>query len=563
MFLPDPNHPPTRKRTLLWISVGLVAAGLCLGARPLYRSLKLWQAERLMAQAGQLAQSQKWPEAQEKAQAALHLHPNDSRAVAFMARALTRLGSPDAFRFWNTVLAAPSATESDFREAIQLALELSRLDAAELYLTEGLKRMPFSNEVLRSAVLFCDLKGDSPRTIQLARTLLTRQPASVEIQMILARRLLALRQPAETQEAKALLWQAARSRLGGSDAALLFLAYLPDLTKSEAEECLRQLRSIPGRGASHELVAADVQLRLMPQKRSELIADAIAKYGKGASADRLSLARWLSQKREFKKVIETIPAATVLTSKELFLVYLDAEAALGRWAEIERWLAQPQLPIEPVLVALYQARVSKELKQDRHAELHWAQAQWLASQRPETLLYVAQYAEKVGATEEALKAYRQLSKQPQSAAQAYLALIRLVEQKGDTRALRDLMKELIAAFPNDPAPRNDLAYLELLTKENIASAAEAAKTLVASRPEMLAYRTTLALAYLRMNDPKSAHALFRGVEVDWKTAPPSWRAVYAAVLAANGDIKSARQMVNQLPRQQLRAEERALVEPWL
>ena len=187
----------------------------------------------------------------------------------------------------------------------------------------------------------------------------------------------------------------------------------------------------------------------------------------------------------------------------------------------------------------------------------------MASQRPETLLYVAQYAEKVGATEEALKAYRQLSKQPQSAAQAYLALIRLVEQKGDTRALRDLMKELIAAFPNDPAPRNDLAYLELLTKENIASAAEAAKTLVASRPEMLAYRTTLALAYLRMNDPKSAHALFRGVEVDWKTAPPSWRAVYAAVLAANGDIKSARQMVNQLPRQQLRAEERALVEPWL
>ena len=562
MFLPDPNRPRARK-IFLWISAGLVAASLGLGARPIYRSLKLWQAERIMAQAEQLSSRQKWPEALEKAQAALHLNPKNGRAVPLMARTLTRLHSPDAFTFWNTLLSWPSATESDFQEAIRLALELGRWDSAELYLAEGLRRMPFSNELLRSAVGFCDLKGDSARTIQLARTLLARQPASVEIRLVLARRLLALRQPAEAQEASALLWQVARSNLPGSDAALRFLAGLPELTKSEAEECLVKLRSTPGRGADHDLLAADIQLRLLPQKRSELIAGVIAKYGKGAPADQLSLAHWLSQKREFKKVIETIPAASTLASKELFLVFLDAEAALGHWAEIERRLAQPQLPIEPVLVALYQARVAGQLKKERQAELHWAQAQWLASQRPETLWYVAQYAEKVGAMGQAEKAYRRLSQLPPSAAQAYLALVRLAEQKADTRALRDLMKELIVAFPNDPAPRNDLAYLELLTQENITSAVEAAKTLFAGRPGTLAYRTTLALAYLRTNHPKSAQALYDNLEIDWKTAPPGWRAVYAAVLAANGDTKSARQLANQLPRQQLKVEESALMEPWL
>lgn len=563
MFLPYPTRPRSWKKTTLWITGGLLLLAAGWGARPLYHALKVRQAERILAQAEQLSRRQKWAEAEQKAEAALHLNPQDARAVRLMAHTLTRLQSPDAFAYWNVVLNAQTAGENDFLEAIRLALDLRRLDAAGVYLTEGLKRMPFSNDILRSAVRFCDLKGDHPDAIKLARTLLTRLPSDLEARLILARHLLALRQPDPSKEAKSVLWQTAQSNLPGAEAALVLLAYLPDLTKGEAEECRNKLTSLPNRNAHLDLVSFDLELRLKPQKRAEIINAALAKLSKGTPSELLSLTRWLNEKREFKKVSETLSLPAIQHSKDLFLVYLDAEAARGRWAELERILALPKPPLEPALVALYQARVAQELKKDRQAEQHWAQAQWLAGEDPALLSYVADYAGKVGATTEAVKAYRRLTKNPPTAAAAYLALVRLAEQKGDTRELRDLLREISRVFPEDPAPRNDLAYLELLQRENLPAATAVARRLFAERPQLLAHRTTLALAYLRMNDPQSAKALYQDLRLDWNQVLPGWRAVYAAVLAANGDLKGAKQQASSLSRQTLKPEERALVEPLL
>lgn len=563
MFLPDPNQPRSWKKTFCWIIGCLLLLAAGWGARPLYHALKVRQAERILGQAEQLSKRQKWTEAEQKAEAALHLNPQSDRAVRMIAQTLTHLQSPDAFTFWNLVINAQTASENDFLDAIRLALDLHRLDAAGVYLTEGLKRMPFSNEVLRSAVRFCDLKGDHPGTIKLARTLLARVPNDLEACLALARHLLALRQPDSSREAKTLLWQTAQSNVPGAEAALVLLAYLPDLTKNEVEECRRKLGSLPNHNASHDLVALDLEIRLKPQKRPEIINAALAQYGKGTPSELLSLTRWLNEKREFKKVSETLSLPTIQRSRDLFLVYLDAKAAQGHWTELERLLALPKPPLEPALVALYQARVAQELKKDRQAEQHWAQAQWLAGEDLTLLSYLAEYAEKVGATTEAIKAYRRLTKTPHTAGAAYLALLRLAEQKGDTREARDLLREISRVFPNDPAPRNDLAYLELLKRENVAAATAVAQALFADRPQFLAHRTTLALAYLRMNDPKSAKALYQDLHLDWNQVLPGWRAVYAAVLAANGDLKGARQMANSLARQPLKPEERALVEPLL
>ena len=563
MFLPDPTQTRSWKKIAAWIAGGLLLLAAGWSARPLYHALKVRQAERILAKAEQLSKQHQWSEAVEKAEAALHLNPQSIGAIRLMAQALTRLQSPDAFPYWSALLNSHTAVESDFLEAAHLALDLRRLDAAGVYLTEGLKRMPFSNEVLRSAVRYCELKGDSLSAIKLARTLLARLPSDLEARLILGRHLLALRQPDASREGKALLWQTAQSNLPGAEAALVLLAYLPDLTKSEAEECRRKLASFPTRKIDLELVAFDLDIRLKPQKRAEIIDAALAKYRQGNPAELLSLTRWLNDKRAFKKVTETLPLPVVQHSRDLFLVYLDAQAALGRWTELERLLALPKSPLEPALVAVYQARVAQELKKDRQAEQHWAQAQWLAGENPALLSYLAEYAEKVGATAEAAKAYRRLTKTTHTAGAAYLALIRLAEPKADTRELRDLLKEVSRVFPNDPAPRNDLAYLELLRQENIPAATAVARALLAERPQLLAHRTTLALAYLRLNDPQSAKALYRDLKLDWNQVLPGWRAVYAAVLAASGDLKGARQLARSLSRQPLKPEERALVQPWL
>jgi hypothetical protein len=55
-----------------------------------------------------------------------------------------------------------------------------------------------------------------------------------------------------------------------------------------------------------------------------------------------------------------------------------------------------------------------------------------------------------------------------------------------------------------PATENDLAYLNLLLKNEVDASGHIAEKLVREHPQMLAYRTTLALAYLRSNDAAGA-----------------------------------------------------------
>jgi hypothetical protein len=61
-----------------------------------------------------------------------------------------------------------------------------------------------------------------------------------------------------------------------------------------------------------------------------------------------------------------------------------------------------------------------------------------------------------------------------------------------------------------------------------------AEELVQNHPQYLAYRSTLALARLRHNDPQGASQLYEGLQIDWAAAAPSWRMIHATVLAAQG-----------------------------
>ena len=79
------------------------------------------------------------------------------------------------------------------------------------------------------------------------------------------------------------------------------------------------------------------------------------------------------------------------------------------------------------------------------------------------------------------------------------------------------------------------------------------------RQRSLPHRTTLALAWYRLKDPARALQVYQGGDYDWSLALPSNRAVYAAVLAANGKRQEARQLAQSLSPDRLRKEEQALI----
>jgi Tfp pilus assembly protein PilF len=117
---------------------------------------------------------------------------------------------------------------------------------------------------------------------------------------------------------------------------------------------------------------------------------------------------------------------------------------------------------------------------------------------------------------------------------------------------------MMVELPTRPEPKNDWAYLNLLLNTHVDEAWNIAQSLVQANPQILAYRTTLALGYLRKNDSAGAAKVYEGLQIDWTTAPQSAKLIYALVLAANGKKDQAAAFAHTLNRPQLRAEESAL-----
>jgi tetratricopeptide (TPR) repeat protein len=384
-------------------------------------------------------------------------------------------------------------------------------------------------------------------------------PANKESHLLLATLLAGSPEPAARDEglSKLLLLSTDRTAVGLE--ALTTLAKRGDLPKEKIRELIPLLQQHPLATEGHRLLAVDAEIALQPERREALIESAIAAR-KGADALVLrDLGIWLNAHKEFTRTLEVIPANVAIGRKDLFLVHVDALAARGRWVDLRKILESGEVPLDAAIKELYLARCATELHDPGLADIHWKRAQFAALRSPEQLVAIATYAEKVGNSDQAEIAYRTLASSSATARPAYLALMRLLQKKQDTAALRDLLRDMVALWPKDMAVRNDYAYLNLLLKKEAAQSMNIALELMAQNPLSLPHRTTLALAYLRVNQPEAALRVYNGLEVQWEKSPGSSRAVYAAVLAANGDKEKARDQIASLRFDTLRPEERELI----
>jgi len=208
---------------------------------------------------------------------------------------------------------------------------------------------------------------------------------------------------------------------------------------------------------------------------------------------------------------------------------------------------------------VFQARVAQELREIPMAEAQWKKAKAKASGNVRKMEFLANFAERSGNIPLARETYRDMTRYPATAVPGYFGLIRIAEKNAATSELRDIMGELARQLPKDPAPKNDFAYLNLLMNDRLDDSLQSARDLVAACPDFPAYRTTLALAFLKKNQAREALAAYDGLSIDWSTALPGWQAVRAAVLAANQQADPARVLALQVNWDRLKPEERDLI----
>src|SRR6202011_5914089 len=101
----------------------------------------------------------------------------------------------------------------------------------------------------------------------------------------------------------------------------------------------------------------------------------------------------------------------------------------------------------------------------------WQRALEAAHGDPQKLLMLAGYAEKNGALEIARAAYDEAAAEAPKLRAAHQGRLRLAQATGETRKIHDVLAEMLAIWPNDPAVQNDEAYTRLLLLGNGGTAA--------------------------------------------------------------------------------------------
>jgi hypothetical protein len=310
-----------------------------------------------------------------------------------------------------------------------------------------------------------------------------------------------------------------------------------------------------------QLIDADLQIRADPSCKEALIKKLTLRYAQADRSEMLEYARWLNVHGMRDEVISFAGANRPSSDTDWLLIVLDAKSGLGRWNEVGDMLTTPAAAgIPDAIRHLYLARSAMMMGNQTVAEEEWRNVGGaLSLEKPETLAYVAGYEEQIGVYDRAARTYREMADRKESKVQGLIGLIRCQPRNESAKKLIPLYEELLQVSPDYADAQGDLAYLKLLTGEDMLNASKTAERLLSANPRSLARISTAALARLKNGDTKGALFLYQGKAIDWNTASDPWKAIYLEVLKANGDPNGLIPKMPTINMDLLRPEEVALL----
>ena len=329
-------------------------------------------------------------------------------------------------------------------------------------------------------------------------------------------------------------------------------------------EVANALENHPAAHPYHKLLAFEVRARQDPILTDQFVADAIQRFGNGDDETLAALGGWLNKIGRPAKTLEVLPQTHAIQRQDLFLLYINALAALQRWSEIRDLLIGEHSVVDPMSQHMYLAVAQAHLGAATAATNEWQRALEVVN-TPEQALALARYAEQTAVNDIADAAYSIAIKIEPKNRGAYDGRLRLATLAGHTSQAQSIAANIAQLWPDDAEARNQDAYLRLLlgASDDATKAAERdAQLLVAKEPRNWRARATLGLARLRLGWTKEALAAIRQPRVTG-VEPPGPLAVRAAILAANGYEDGARNDARLVSAKPLLPEERTLIAPLL
>lgn len=558
LFLPAQDES-TRGRRRKWLIAGIaVLAVAAIAAGPGRALARKAHGRKLLAEAEAYAAQNRPDAALTSVRAALSKGQEGTRTLRLLLDLNGRVGNQEALRAWTMLAARTDLAVEDRRELLRWAVAWGHAEWADAQWRELAKERPIAPATARVAAGYFQFRGEPKLAVEMAQEAIAANAGDTETRVFLGKVLIKHGNDRDQVIGKRLLMETAERPDAFGLAVLQHLASSRTLLPYEAQQCLSWLERNAALEKPDVLTAADLRMQITPYRRDAIIAET-AKEVASKGGDILGLGRWLAGHGAFHELLAVLPTREGAKSKELALLRLDVLAQTRQWETMEKELEAKELAVPPFESALYRARAATALNRTRVAELQWKQAEELARRDARSLGALARFAAISKEGEIAERAWRSLTEQPAQARGAWEQLLRSAWASGSTEKARTILMEMRVQYPEDLAVQNDLTYLELLIKTNLAEACGRADQLHRSHPERWAFRATLALSRLRQDRPAEAVDLLTTEGLDWEETPPGHRAIYVAALNATGKADKAAQIARSITREDLKPEEFGLI----
>lgn len=553
-------------RRLTLVVVVLLGLSIPAGifARPLYRTVKAIRGRSAAKEGELLMKSGQIEPAVQKLRLAYRFAPKDPEVLRSVAQMNATLRSPDTLSFYEALLATGEARFSDRVAATEVALWSERREVAGAWVQALVKEAPRERVVWRLAQEHELRFGRISTAVELARHVVALFPSDAEAELELGSLLLRTSDRRRREEGLRLLWSIALGRTPWQEQAAQRLAQQPELRTTEAATLARILEGIPDNPLPTRLVVAQLQVRSRPESREEWAAKVIGWLGPEPSAeDVLGVVNWLEHHGTLHLAGPILPEERCRTNRALMGARVDYLVATEKETELEALLAAPSDVFDDALRAASRGAMQGKLGRRAAAERAFVDAIEASGRMDLAMPFVAREAERIGATDVAVRALRRWMEVPGSAMPAGRRLTELLDTLPDMIGRRDALRRLNELVPAEDWVIQELVWAELFTDGNFDWARRECDRWQKQRPTDLSGRMAAALGLWRSGDAVGALALMESGALDPDTMDVREKAAGAIVLGANGRREAARQMIRSIPKAQLKLQMEQLLRPFL
>jgi tetratricopeptide (TPR) repeat protein len=337
------------------------------------------------------------------------------------------------------------------------------------------------------------------------------------------------------------------------------------LETDDALRLIQIIRSHPASDPASFLFADKLQLDLQPASRSLILQGLVKRLLALSPMERLPAVDWLIDVQEATLAQTALPLPDAIASPKTFEMWIEVAIALKQWSGIAQALADPANPLPEYRTQALEATIAGIKGNPAKSRELWTAVLSKNRDRPDIFLELLISLIRVGEWKVLYQEMPTLLNDQNWAFKAVQTLIPVARQYRDSTLMlefyRQAMKSRIIA--NEETIKDRAGYTRLILGETVPLGELESRA--KKHPENASFRLTYALGLLKSGSKVKALFELKDVEpsIQVHALLPHQKAVYAAIVAANGHDEEAQGIIKMISSGSLTRQEEALVSPHL